>query len=51
MRKLKCFYGSSTYNIQEMWHLINGTVSECIEMGIGTKDPNEIERICNNWKV
>jgi hypothetical protein len=51
MRKLKCFYGSSTYNIQEMWHLINGTVGECIEMGIDTKDPNEIERICQNWKV
>jgi len=50
MRKMKCYYGSSTYNVQEMSKLINGIVSECEHLNIPTKDPKEIERMCENWK-
>lgn len=50
MRKVKCFYGSSTYNIQEMWQLINGIVSECEHLQIPTKNQKELEKMCNDWR-
>lgn len=39
--------GSSTYNTQEMSRLIDGTVSDCKEMGIETLPPEELERMLN----
>ena len=45
MRKVKCFYGSSQYDTVEMHRLINGTISECHQMGIPTLPPAEVERM------
>ena len=47
--QLQCFFGSSTYDTEQMSRLINGTVSECKEQGIETRTPEEIERLCTLW--
>lgn len=44
------YYGSSTYNAQEMARLIDAVVAEAKELGIETMTPNEIERIKKEWK-
>lgn len=42
--------GTHTYNTAEMARLIDGTVSECKEVGIETLPPYEIERMKATWK-
>lgn len=46
--------GSSTYNTEEMAHLIDGLVSECKESGIETASPEELKRMLElyeaNWE-
>lgn len=37
--------GSSTYNTEEMAHLIEGLISECKEVGIETATPEELTRM------
>lgn len=39
--------GTSTYDTREMSILIDGTVSECKEVGIETLPPEELERMLN----
>lgn len=47
--QLQCYFGSSAYNTKEMSKLIDGTVSECKELGIETRPPEEIEAFCREW--
>ena len=47
-----CFVmrGSHTYDTKEMSELIDGTVSECRELGIETMPPEELERLKAMWR-
>ena len=47
----KVFRGSSTYDTREMSILIDGTVSECKDLGIETLPPDELERMLKSWKA
>ncbi len=47
----KIFRGSSTYDTREMSILIDGTVSECKDLGIETLPPEELERMIKSWKA
>lgn len=48
--QLQVYFGSSTFNTEEMSVFINGLVSECKEVGIETLPPQEIERMLESWK-
>lgn len=43
------YYGSSTYDTQQMSRLINIITEECRQQGIETKSPEEIESILSQW--
>lgn len=47
----KIFRGSSTYDTKEMSDLIDGTVSECRDLGIETLPPEELKRMLALWKA
>lgn len=47
----KIFRGSSTYDTKEMSDLIDGTVSECRDLGVETLPPQELERMLALWKA
>lgn len=40
------YYGSSTYDSLQMYHLTRLVVEDCKSVGIETKTPNEIARLC-----
>lgn len=43
------YYGSSTYNTQEMSRLINYVVEEAKDLGIETLPPKELEALKRSW--
>lgn len=43
------YYGSSTYNTEQMSRLINNIVEDCKALGIETKTPNEIADMLSLW--
>lgn len=43
--------GSHTYDTDEMAKLIDGTVYEAKELGIGTMTPNQIREMKERWGV
>lgn len=45
----KVFRGSSTYSVQEMQLLIDGTVQECKQQDIPTATPDEIAKMQALW--
>ena len=47
---LKCYYGSSQYDTQEMSRLIDMAVADAKELDIETLTPNEIQELKENWK-
>lgn len=47
--QLQCYYGSSTYDTKEMSRLIDGIVSECKELGIETRTPQELSLLKEEW--
>ena len=47
--QLQCYFGSSTYNSQEMSRLIDGTVADAKELNIITATPDEIARMKGLW--
>lgn len=49
--QLLCYFGSSTYDTQEMAVLIDGVVSECKDLEIETLPPDELRRIKEQWGV
>lgn len=46
----ECFYGSHTYNTEQMSRLIDLIVEECKLQGIETKTPDEIENLKSQWR-
>ncbi len=46
---LHLYYGSSSYNTQQMSRLINDLVEDCKQVGIETKSPNDIQSLLNEW--
>lgn len=47
--QLQCYFGSSTYDTQQMTVLIDGVVSECQAMGIDTLPPDELKELKKKW--
>lgn len=47
--KGNCYYGSSSYNTQEMSRLIQLLVQEAEGLEIKTKDKREIKELLNKW--
>ncbi len=45
------YYGSSTYDTAQMSRLINLVVQECKQQEIETLTPQELERLCIEWKA
>ena len=45
-----CFFGSSTYNTNQMSRLIDLCVQDCKEQGIETMSPAELESLKGAWK-
>ena len=43
------YYGSSTYDTAQMSRLINMIVQDCEIFGIETKDPEELEKLLQEW--
>lgn len=43
------YYGSSTYNQQQMTRLIDNIVQDCKAVGIETMTPNELARLLEGW--
>jgi hypothetical protein len=43
------YYGSSTYNSEQMSRLIDLAVQDCKQYDIPTYDPEEIERLVKEW--
>lgn len=43
------YYGSSTYNQEQMNRLINLIVQDCNIFGVETKDPEELEQLLKEW--
>ena len=48
-RNIKCFYGSSSYNKEQMSAFIDQIIAECHDQGISTLTPREIELIKGAW--
>jgi hypothetical protein len=44
------YYGSSTYNTEQMSRLINLIVEDCKVQGIETRTPNEIANMLSLWE-
>ena len=49
--QLLCYFGSSTYDTQEMAVLIDGVVSECKDLEIETLPPSEVQKMKDMWGV
>lgn len=47
--QLQCYYGSSTFDTEEMSVLLEGVVSECEELEIETLTPDEIKILEKEW--
>ena len=44
------YYGSSTYNTEQMSRLINNVVEDCKALGIETRTPDEIADMMSLWE-
>lgn len=47
---VRYYYGSSTYNQKQMGRLIDWLVVECQQLGIETKQKEEIDSLLNSWR-
>ena len=43
------YYGSSTYDVEQMSRLIDNIVQDCNALGIETKPQSEIDSLLNSW--
>lgn len=43
------YYGSSTYDVEQMSRLIDAAVQDCNALGIETKSGAEIDSLLNSW--
>lgn len=44
-----CYFGSSTYDSQQMKRLTELLVFDCKEHGVETRTPDELARLCDEW--
>ena len=44
------YYGSSTYDTEQMSRLIENIIQDCNTLGIETKSKTEIESLLNQWR-
>lgn len=44
------YYGSSTYDSEQMSRLINILIQECEQLGIETKSPAELASLLDSWR-
>ena len=44
------YYGSSTYDVEQMSRMINILVQDCEALVIETRSPKEIESLLNSWR-
>ena len=49
--QLLCYFGSSTYDTQEMAALVDGVVSECQDLEIETLPPDQITQMKEQWGI
>ncbi len=49
MSLVTAYYGSSTYDTAQMARLIDLIVQDCRNVGIETRDPNDIESMLEAW--
>lgn len=49
-KKVFAYYGSSTYNSEEMSRLINNTIEDAKALGIETATPQELSLLLDEWK-
>ena len=47
---LRCFYGTSVYDTEQMSRILDSVINECKLQGIETLTPDEIERIKQTWQ-
>ena len=50
-RNIKAYYGSSTYNEDQMQRLIDMVVQDCQIQGIETKTPKELQEMMEKWNA
>lgn len=48
--RIKCYYGSSSYDSKEMSYVINLLVDLAKSMDIETKSPEELNSLLNSWR-
>lgn len=48
-KKVFAYYGSSTYNTQEMSRLIDSVIEDCRALGVETMPPAELESLLTEW--
>lgn len=48
--KVHCYYGSSTYDSKEMWHLIQILVDLAKSLNIETMQEQELKSLLNEWR-
>ena len=48
-KKVFAYYGSSTYNTQEMSRLIESIIQDCMALGIETLPPEVLESLLTQW--
>ena len=49
-KKVRTYFGSSSYDTREMSVLINSIVDDCKEQGIETMTPDELKSMVEAWK-
>lgn len=50
-KRIMVYFGSSSYNTQEMTRVLNQVVEEAKSLGISTMTPAEIESLCKAYNV
>jgi len=48
--QIRCYFGSSKYDTKQMATLIDGIVSECKDLDIETKTPEELSLMKSEWE-
>ena len=48
-KKVISYWGSSSYNVEEMMHLLNYIIAQAEELGIETLTPKELEKLKAQW--
>ena len=49
-KRVRCYYGSSTYNTHEMSRVINNTIEDAKALGIETATPAELALLMDDWR-